>query len=523
MLHRLTVPATLFGDIAQLLPKTAVNLKLDLVTMAYDPKNCIQKVRPNPDIADFVKGSDVKALSARPGEVNLIEKTMSQIRLDELKQLESFMAPCKAATLVRELAHQIIRIAIGKPMSDAFYTKKITGILDADKVQAIVRDWKLAVQKKHNPPAESQWQRIELLDSAAPAEEVVMVIPEGSTAEYEELIQAGFLVGKEVILKKRRTGTGENDIKKDVPALAVGIITEVPTDSSKRVVVNFELCSKPGSSKSKPTAGGVVTCRLCVDDIELAATSELRPAEAKPKAQEGKPGAKIFQQFPWLKTQEGKEQEQEGVVPTIVAKWDNLVVTAEEEKAGEIKAKVALLMQVFKTPLTSKELMVVRRGKSVEVWTLVPFKKNALAIAPWTTEIKDRYWTLGRSCLLQLDGMNSNKKLWAIDGRLQGKLPRDDAPDDKPVSIFWLIERTIVSKEANLVQEHATSSINITVQLTTGSKRKFHRTSDDTESTNVGMPYLVNPKDIAAHTRLIAMDDLNLHKAAAKTDAISKK
>jgi hypothetical protein len=147
MLHRLTVPASLFGDIAQLLPKTAVNLKLDLVTMAYDPKNCIQKVRPNPDIADFVKGSDVKALSARPDEVNLIEKTMSQIRLDELKQIESFMAPCKAATQVRELAHQIIRIAIGKPMSDAFITKKMTGILDADKVQAIVRDWKLAVQK----------------------------------------------------------------------------------------------------------------------------------------------------------------------------------------------------------------------------------------------------------------------------------------------------------------------------------------------------------------------------------------
>ena len=53
--NELTVNPSLFGEVAQLMPKPATDVKLDLVTVAYNDKNKIAKVRPQPDVADFIK------------------------------------------------------------------------------------------------------------------------------------------------------------------------------------------------------------------------------------------------------------------------------------------------------------------------------------------------------------------------------------------------------------------------------------------------------------------------------------
>ena len=51
----LTVKHSLFGEVAQLMPKPATHVKLGLVTIAYNDKNKIAKVRRQPHIADFIK------------------------------------------------------------------------------------------------------------------------------------------------------------------------------------------------------------------------------------------------------------------------------------------------------------------------------------------------------------------------------------------------------------------------------------------------------------------------------------
>ena len=76
------------GEVAAL-PKYHLNLKLDIITMAYNDKAKIEKPRPQPDIAEFVKTADVKSLSSRPEEMALIDKHMQTIRLEAQKQLES--------------------------------------------------------------------------------------------------------------------------------------------------------------------------------------------------------------------------------------------------------------------------------------------------------------------------------------------------------------------------------------------------------------------------------------------------
>lgn len=65
--NSLCVSASLFGEVSRL-PKPLVNVKLDLMTLAYNPKGKIERIRPQPDVADFLKISDVKGLALREQE-----------------------------------------------------------------------------------------------------------------------------------------------------------------------------------------------------------------------------------------------------------------------------------------------------------------------------------------------------------------------------------------------------------------------------------------------------------------------
>ena len=96
---------------------------------------------------------------------------------------------------------------------------------------------------------------------------------------------------------------------------------------------------------------------------------------------------------------------------------------------------------------------------------------------------------------------------------MAGKLP---TKDDKSFSLFFVVERTDVKSDANLQLEYAIASFDISVRLDCGVKRKFPEMSG--EGHDVKMPVLVNPKDIPAHTKLLAMDDVAVHKIQAKAD-----
>ena len=158
--NELTVPPCIFGEVAAL-PKYHLNLKLDIITMAYNDKAKIEKPRPQPDIAEFVKTADVKSLSSRPEEMALIDKHMQTIRLEAQKQLESFIAPCRAAKIVRELSHQILRVALSKQVSDSFNPKVKGGTMDQEKIDTITIAWKQWVQKTVQPPRDSKWVFVE--------------------------------------------------------------------------------------------------------------------------------------------------------------------------------------------------------------------------------------------------------------------------------------------------------------------------------------------------------------------------
>ena len=161
---------------------------------------------------------------------------------------------------------------------------------------------------------------------------------------------------------------------------------------------------------------------------------------------------------------------------------------------------------------------------SVEVWTTREVATHTTMLAPSTTEIKDSYWTKGRSVMvhlpkeldkplhgkhLALDGRRRNKFLEAKEANL-GEVAKEETHGD----IFFAIERTLEKKKANLVLTYVEMPLHSSLTLPNGKKVTI---SLDSSYLPV-VPLLTNPEDIPAKTRLIALDDMNLRNIMLKIE-----
>ena len=98
----------------------------------------------------------------------------------------------------------------------------------------------------------------------------------------------------------------------------------------------------------------------------------------------------------------------------------------------------------------------------------------------------------------------------AVDGRLHSRIP--EAKTENSFCLFWALQRTLVKREANLVIQKAAVDITVKVMVP-GSKRKLE---DSTVDNEVTVPVLTNPLPIEKHTRLVALEDMLLHKLRQK-------
>ena len=395
---------------------------------------------------------------------------------------------------------------------DTFNPKCKAGIITKERLGAVTLEWKRSILKDIQPPSTSTWQFREAASDLVSTECKYIPCEEDDVPEeYKQVLEAGFVVGACVKLQKRITGSFVNkgkELRKDVPMNAVGTIKDVPIDDSRRVNATFRATVRHGDLAGKDVG---VDVSVSVDDLQMETSTPGQPtmtASGKtPKKSAGADG--VFTTYPFLR-RAGCEE-----VPIVYGNWGKRQSLLPYESAfKESRARTELCMQIMHSKAEQKqgpaELLIARRGKRVEVWTLVKFKKFKLEFFPYTTEIKDKYWTHGKSNLIETPKSYPRGKHVVIDGRLASKLPEDD---QKMLCLFWVIDRTQTKDEANLHIYHATTSIDIKVQLSTGSKRTFSQMSG--EDANVKVPYLSNPVDIDAHTLLVALDDANLVKAAS--------
>ena len=190
------------------------------------------------------------------------------------------------------------------------------------------------------------------------------------------------------------------------------VAKDVPNNDSKRIDVAFLVPAVgPAVGPKKKAKGGPINIEICirahVDDLEVTKPSKVGSEAECPGGGSGAaassggaaaPGKKVaekktvFDTYPWLPA--GSE------APTVIEGWERLQckVDKPDSLVGLCKAKATIAMHLLNenNAQSAEDILLVRRGKIVEAYALRDLKKGQLFITPYTSEVKDRYWTLNR-------------------------------------------------------------------------------------------------------------------------------
>ena len=171
---------------------------------------------------------------------------------------------------------------------------------------------------------------------------------------------------------------------------------------------------------------------------------------------------------------------------------------------------------------TEKDLAVVHRQNSAgawkcEVWTKRDFLPKELAFAPVSSLLKVSHLTLAANqpvgVPLHGAGAHPGGTPLALDGRARASIAAQDLVDSQEHkgSLFWIVERTSDSSQANMCLEPVTWEHRVTLNMPFKKKKKH---TVEWESKDLpSVPLLINKKEIKAHQRLSTM-----HLPPAKKD-----
>ena len=141
------------------------------------------------------------------------------------------------------------------------------------------------------------------------------------------------------------------------------------------------------------------------------------------------------------------------------------------------------------------------------------FPKGELVINPYTTEVKDRYWTFNKAARCKTD----SQKLLVLDGRLFSKPPSpSETSSDRFSAIFWLVGKAEDKKSSNMEIEHVKVECSPSMKMPS----KTGLTMPDVD---ISVPIMMNPKAIAPHTLLLVAEDTELTTMTNKSMAADKK
>jgi len=201
----------------------------------------------------------------------------------------------------------------------------------------------------------------------------------------------------------------------------------------------------------------------------------------------------------------------------VEPKWDRLLDTrATFQQLFFLKARVGFGMHAVLEAcpvLGPQDLIIVHRQTPKgqwkgEVWTKRRFAARELLVPCVATELRECLWSKIFSAFVGLPshgpGKHPEGKSLALDGRHRGVIASAGNVGDTEVrgALYWAIERASDANDANLEVEQVHWGTTTEVRLPGGKKRKVDVVSDSGDLP--GIPVLVNPKIIEAHTRLFA-------------------
>ena len=271
-------------------------MKINIITMAYSHINKSPRVRPQPDVCEFIKAGEIKAFGTRRPEVSLLEDFFRTIRLEYTPILKSFLPQKRTTQLLRDLEHSVLRCAMSKP-GGALKVKVPNGVIDKLKLDTFKVAWLWHVQNTCKPSADSRWVHLEDTTKKA-IEESVLVPVISDSLVVEAPMDVGkpsptgdsagdgpFIAGARVkIAGWRVTGVDQDGSRRDVAVGRMGVIQGVEQEAGRCAVV-FEASS---SSKGRRE----ITCKVTFDNLEAAGPGGPEPAPADSKAAASKGSVK---------------------------------------------------------------------------------------------------------------------------------------------------------------------------------------------------------------------------------------
>ena len=368
---------------------------------------------------------------------------------------------------------------------------------------------------------------------------------------------SGFKVGDRVALRKRSSWPcpleGNPTHRKDIlPTYELKVKAVV---GESQYLIECIMSTGQGLRNINHMVDGsnlqIFSEQLAVDALREEKDAATKRAEAE-TTDEKKKASLVPKGHLWLFSDLDRRpnMEDQHATKCEVVPWSTILNEGNKnDSMADFQGEAAFLMCLLKDmapPLTEKDLCVVHRQDPrkhahpdgtyvVEVWTTREFKPLELVLTPYTHEVKDRYWTKGRSNMLRTSNVPFLKgKTMALDGRWRGDFHKASTETSEKQekrrlgSLFFCVERTSSRSDCNLVVKFTSVSLQAEVQLPghkKPTKREVPRSCE--------IPVLTNPKALPQHTRLLVLEDMDLLKVqhldqkqvAAKVaaDAASKK
>ena len=185
-----------------------------------------------------------------------------------------------------------------------------------------------------------------------------------------------------------------------------------------------------------------------------------KPAEERKDAKKGAPAkpAPVVDAAPAWAKRSSKDPKTGEVTPlataTVHKQWRAHLKFDKGLQVAVAKSWATASMHLLSTAVPqydhNKDILVVKRGAAVEVWTRREFRKHELVFAPVSALVKDHYWTRGRPVLLQGgSALHPSHKHFVME-----RSPTVAEGEEYTFSLFWNVERTNDPSEANLHQEY---------------------------------------------------------------------
>ena len=320
------------------------------------------------------------------------------------------------------------------------------------------------------------------------------------------LMEEGFMIGSKVeLVRKITVEFGPDKFRKDVMKGTTSFIKGFADD---RPVVSFK--SFVGKTEYESDV------RIKTANLKLYTPPS--DAEAGGKKTGSAAGSKASTAHDFLLT-EGENASKIDVVEG----WEARQCSADDKymtQAVALSVACALSQVAQCAPkFTSKDLLVVKRGAAFEVWTQRAFKANELILVPETLDVRDRFWSAGKAVLVdKSEDLLRNvlgplhRKPLVADGRYRAS-PGDAT---RAFSLFWLVTASKDKDKdcVNMEIVHTDVAMNMDGMLPGGTKIKQHYGA-------TSVPLMVNPKPLAAKTKLVVMEDPAVKSLADKETTAS--